>query len=369
MRLLWALGCYSILLKTIIKVSQKIKIGISIGDCNGVGTEVILKAFSDSRLFDFCIPVVYGSAKILSYYKKALDLESLQHQQLKEGQPPHAKVLNVVNCLDENIIINVGQPSPQSGEGALIALDAALKDLKDGIIDALVTAPLDKSTIKPKTGTFTGHTEYIANYFGVAETLMFLVCDTIKVGLVTNHMPVKDVAAALTSKKIITKLEIMHLSLHKDFGIMKPKIAVLGLNPHAGDNGLLGSEEKEIILPAIRKAQEQGILAYGPYPADGLIGSGEFSKFDAVLAMYHDQGLVAFKSLCFGNGVNFTAGLPVIRTSPDHGTAFDIAGKNIALPDSFREAILAAVDIFRNRTAYNEYSANPLKTHRIAAEK
>jgi 4-hydroxythreonine-4-phosphate dehydrogenase len=351
-------------------VSQKIKIGISIGDYNCVGPEVILKAFSDSRLFDFCIPIVYGSAKILSYYKKALDLESVQHQHLKEGQPPHAKVLNVVNCLDENTIINVGQSSPQSGEGALIALDAALKDLKDGIIDALVTAPLDKSNIKPKTGaTFTGHTEYIANYFSVAETVMLLVCETMKVGLVTNHLPVKDVAASLTSKKIITKLEIMNLSLHKDFGIMKPKIAVLGLNPHAGDNGLLGSEEKEIILPAIRKAQEQGILAYGPYPADGLMGSGEFAKFDAVLAMYHDQGLVAFKSICFGNGVNFTAGLPVIRTSPDHGTAFDIAGKNIALPDSFREAVLTAVDVFRNRTEYNEYAANPLKKQRMEMEK
>jgi 4-hydroxythreonine-4-phosphate dehydrogenase len=241
--------------------------------------------------------------------------------------------------------------------------------LKDGNADALVTAPLDKSLVKPKSGNFTGHTEYIADYFGIAETVMFLVCDRVRVALVTNHLPIKDVAANLSSKKIITKLEILHLSLHKDFGIMKPKIAVLGLNPHAGDSGLLGSEEKEIILPAIRKAQEQGILAYGPYPADGLMGSGEFAKFDAVLAMYHDQGLVAFKSLCFGNGVNFTAGLPVIRTSPDHGTAFDIAGKNIALADSLREAVLTARDIVRNRIQYEEASANPLKKQHMEAER
>jgi 4-hydroxythreonine-4-phosphate dehydrogenase len=350
-------------------VSQKIKIGISIGDYNGVSAEVILKAFSDSRMFDFCVPIVYGSTKIISYYKKSLDLESVQHQQLKDGQPPSTKALNVINCLDENIIINVGQPSSQSGESALIALDAALKDLKDGNIDALVTAPLDKSNIKIASGIFTGHTEYIANYFSIAETVMLLVSDKIKVGLVTNHIPVKDVAANLTSKKIITKLEIINQSLHKDFGIMKPKIAVLGLNPHAGDNGLLGSEEKEIIIPAIQKAQEQGILAYGPYPADGLMGSGQFAKFDAVLAMYHDQGLVAFKSLCFGNGVNFTSGLPVIRTSPDHGTAFDIAGKNIALPDSFREAIFTAHEVFVNRKNYFADTINPLKQNAVASER
>jgi 4-hydroxythreonine-4-phosphate dehydrogenase len=314
------------------------------------------------------VPIIYGSTKIISYYKKSLDLESVHHQQLKDGQQLSFKALNVINCLDENIIINAGQPSAQSGEAALTSLNAALNDLKDGNIDAIVTAPLDKSNIKPASGTFTGHTEYIANYFGINETVMLLVCDKIKVGLVTNHIPVKDVAGNLTSKKIITKLEIINQSLHKDFGKMKPKIAVLGLNPHAGDKGLLGTEEKEIIIPAIQKAQEQGILAYGPYPADGLIGSGEYSKFDAVLAMYHDQGLVAFKSLCFGSGVNFTAGLPVIRTSPDHGTAFDIAGKNIALPDSFREAIFTAHEIFRNRKNYADDISNPLTKNAVDSE-
>ncbi len=348
---------------------EKIKIGITIGDYNGVGAEVILKAFADNRLFDFCTPIVYGSTRIISYHKKALNLDSVQHQQLKPGTPPSAKALNVVNCIDENAIINIGQPSTLAGASALIALDAALKDLAKGDIDALVTAPLDKSTVKLKDGVFTGHTEYIASYFNTAETVMLLTCDMIRVGLVTNHLPLKDVAAQLNSKKIITKLEIMHQSLHKDFGISKPKIAVLGLNPHAGDSGLLGQEEKEIIIPAIKKAQDGGILAYGPYPADGLMGSGQFSKFDAVLAMYHDQGLVAFKSLCFGNGVNFTAGLPVIRTSPDHGTAFDIAGKDLALADSFREAIFLACDVFRNRKIYDEDTANPLRKQKMESER
>ncbi len=348
---------------------NKPKIGITIGDYNGVGVEVILKAFSDNRLFDYCTPVVYGSAKIIAYHKKALNIDTVNHQQLKAGVPPAAKLLNVVNCIDENAIINLGTASPQAGEAALVALDTALKDLKEGAIDALVTAPLDKSLVKPKTGTFTGHTEYIANYFGVAETVMLLTCDFIRVGLVTNHIPVKDVAAALTTKKILTKIEILNESLFKDFGISKPKIAVLGLNPHAGDNGLLGSEEKEIILPAIKKAQENRILAYGPYAADGLIGSGQFEKFDVVLAMYHDQGLVAFKSLCFGSGVNFTAGLPVVRTSPDHGTAFDIAGKDLALSDSFREAIFTAIDVSKNRKNHAEITANPLKKQRLESER
>jgi 4-hydroxythreonine-4-phosphate dehydrogenase len=348
---------------------NKPKIGITIGDYNGVGVEVILKAFSDNRLFEYCTPVVYGSTKIIAYHKKALNIDTVNHQQLKPGNAPAAKLLNVINCINENVIINLGTASPQAGESALVALDAALKDLKDGTIDALVTAPLDKSLIKPKTGTFTGHTEYIANYFGVPETVMLLTCDFIKVGLVTNHIPVKEVATALTTKKILTKIEILNESLFKDFGIAKPKIAVLGLNPHAGDNGLLGSEEKEIIVPAIKKAQENGILAYGPYAADGLMGSGQYDKFDVVLAMYHDQGLVAFKSLCFGSGVNFTAGLPVVRTSPDHGTAFDIAGKDLALPDSFREAVFTAIDIVRNRKVYNEITANPLKKQKIESER
>lgn len=347
----------------------KLRLGITIGDYNGVGCEVILKAFEDQRLFDYCVPIVYGSTKIIAYHKKVLEIEDVSHQHLKSDGVPAPKILNVVNCIDENVIINIGQASPQAGEAALTALNTALKDLKDNKIDALVTAPLDKSLVKPKNEIFTGHTEYIGNYFGVSETVMLLCCENLKVGLVTNHVAVKDIATLLTAKKIITKLEIIHKSLFQDFNILKPKIAVLGLNPHAGDNGLLGNEEKEIIIPAIKKAQEQGILAFGPYAADGLMGSGQYSKFDAVLAMYHDQGLVAFKSICFGNGINYTAGLPIIRTSPDHGTAFDIAGKNIALADSFREAVFTAYDIFRNRKTYEKDTSNPLKKQAIESEK
>lgn len=343
-------------------------IGITIGDYNGIGCEILLKAFSDSRMFDYCIPVVYGSTKIIAYHKKMLQLETANHQHLKPGAPPQPRLLNVVNCIDENVIINVGQPSRQSGEAAISALNAALKDLKEGIIDALVTGPLDKSVIKLPTGVFTGHTDYIAHYFGIADTVMLLVCDKLKVALVTHHIPLKEVPHHITTKKILTKLEILHQALYQDFGIMQAKIAVLGLNPHAGDKGLLGQEEKDIIAPAIRKAQESGIRAYGPYPADGLLGSGAFSQFDVLLAMYHDQGLVAFKSLCFGNGVNVTAGLPVVRTSPDHGTAFDIAGKNRADAGSFRQAVFTACDMLRNRDIYQESTAHPLKKQQLEAE-
>lgn len=349
--------------------TPKPKIGITIGDYNGIGPEIILKAFSDNRLFDFCIPVVYGSTKILAYHKKNISECSVSYQQAKPQVPFSQKALNVINCIDENVIINLGNSSQQAGSAALKAIDTALEDLKNGVIDALVTAPIDKSTITISSKSFTGHTEYIADFFNAADSLMLLSGDKLKVALVTQHLPLKEVAESITPKKIIAKLEMLHISLFKDFGIMNPKIAVLALNPHAGDNGLLGNEEKEIILPAINKAKENGILAFGPYSADGFFGTLGWQKFDAVLAMYHDQGLIPFKSICFDTGINFTAGLPIVRTSPDHGTAFDIAGKDLAQPESFIEAIFQATEILKNRTIYSEITANPLKRQSIESER
>lgn len=342
-------------------------VGITIGDYNGIGPEVVLKAFSDNRLFDQCIAVVYASPKIIHHYKHLLHFDKLQHQVLKSKDPLllSNKALNIVNCLDDEFEVQPGADTPAAGKAAITLLDEALGDLKSGYIDILVTAPLNKHNIKVEGIEFTGHTEYITRYFDVKESMMFLVDDTLRVGLVTNHVPIKDVVSKLNTKLIVEKLEIMHHALERDFSIERPKIAVLGLNPHAGDNGLIGKEEKEIIIPAINKAQEAKILAFGPYPADGFFGSGAFKKFDAVLAMYHDQGLVAFKAMGFGSGVNYTAGLPIIRTSPDHGTAYDIAGKGQADENSLREAIFTGVDALRSRQAYDESHANPL----VAKEK
>lgn len=338
------------------------RIGITIGDYNGIGPEVVLKAFNDNRLFEQCVPVVYASPKIINHYKQLFALDKLQHQILKSKDPKllNPKGLNIVNCLDDEFEVQPGENTPAAGAAAVTLLDEALSDLKSGYIEVLVTAPLNKHNIKIEGTEFTGHTEYITRYFDVQESMMFLVNDNLRVGLATNHIPIKDVASKLTAKLIVQKLEIMHHALERDFAIERPKIAVLGLNPHAGDSGLIGKEEKEIIIPAIHKAQEAKIMAFGPYPADGFFGSGAYRKFDAVLAMYHDQGLVAFKSMGFGNGVNYTAGLPVIRTSPDHGTAFDIAGKNQADENSLREAIYAGIDALRNRQVYDESHGNPL---------
>lgn len=342
---------------------EKIKIGISGGDYNSIAPEVVLKCFQDTRTYQFVTPLLYASAKVISYHKKTLKLEQVQHQVLKNEQigNPKERVLNIIEVFEENAIINLGQSSKQAGTNALLAIDACLKDLQDGKIEAMVTAPIDKSSIELKSGKFTGHTEYIGDFFGVSDSVMLLVGDKIKVALQSNHLPLEEVAQNISTGKILKKLEILNKSLERDFGINKPKIAVFGLNPHAGDNGLIGKEEKEQIIPAIEKAKEAGILAFGPYPADGFMGAGHFDKFDAVLAMYHDQGLVAFKTLEFGQGVNYTAGLPFVRTSPDHGTAFDIAGKNEASPDSFRAALLLARDIVRNRKTFDSDHANTLK--------
>lgn len=348
------------------KSFKKVKIGISGGDINSISHEIILKSFEDQRMYQFVTPIVYSSAKVMSYHKKALKLEHINHQAIKSDKKKFTKekLINIEEVFDENIIVNLGQSSKQAGANALKAIDACLKDLKSGNIEAMVTAPIDKSSIEIKGKKFTGHTEYISDYFGVNDSLMLLVGKKLKIGLQTNHLPIEEVASNISSGKILKKLELLNKSLEQDFAIHKPKIAVFGLNPHAGDNGLLGKEEKEEIIPAIEKAKEAGILAFGPYPADGFMGAGSYEKFDAVLAMYHDQGLVAFKTLEFGQGVNYTAGLPFVRTSPDHGTAFDIAGKGEASAESMRSALFLARDIFLNRKEYQENTKNPLKQNK-----
>lgn len=340
---------------------EKIVVGISGGDFNSISPEVFLKTFADVRMYQFATPLYYASTKVLNYHKKALKLDKVNYQTLRDKNRKFLKdkVINVLDVFDENAIINLGQSSKQAGENALKAIDACLEDLKNGFIDAMVTGPINKSNIQKDN--FSGHTEYISNYFGASDSIMLMVGDKIKIGLQTNHLPLKEVVENISIGKILKKLELLNSSLEKDFDISKPKIAVFGLNPHAGDNGLLGNEEKEIITPAIEKAKENGIYAFGPYPADGFMGSGHFQKFDAILAMYHDQGLVAFKSLEFGSGVNYTAGLPFVRTSPDHGTAYEIAGKGQASEASMRAAILLARDIVLNRKRYQEDHSNPLK--------
>lgn len=338
------------------------RIGITIGDHNGIGPEVVLKALNDNRIFTMCTPLVYASPKIVNTYKHLLGLEKLQHQILKSkeiDQLSH-KALNIVNCLDDEFEVEPGKEDPKAGERALLLLDEALGDLESGYINAVVTAPLNKNLIKTEP-EFTGHTEYITRKFDAKESMMFLISDKLRVGLVTNHLPLKEVAANITIDKMLDKLRIMNKCMREDMGFDRPRIAVFGLNPHAGDSGLLGREEIEIIRPAIQKAFDEQIMAFGPYPADGFMGSANYQQFDAILAMYHDQGLVAFKALTFSNGVNYTAGLPVIRTSPDHGTAYDIAGKNEADAGSLRAAIFSAIDIHKARTSFQEYNANPLK--------
>ncbi|HXH20261.1 MAG TPA: 4-hydroxythreonine-4-phosphate dehydrogenase PdxA [Chitinophagales bacterium] len=348
---------------------KRVKAGITIGDINGIGLEVILKTFNEPKMFDFCIPVLYGNANVVAYHKKHFPtVDKLNLHPIRDFNEINPKNLNIINCWEEEVIINFGQPSQKAGDCALLALDTALNDILAKKIDVLVTAPLNKSTVKPKGKEFTGHTGYITQKCGLNDSLMMLVSERLRVGLVTEHIPIREIAEQANSKKILTKLEIMNHSLKKDFGITGPKIAVLGLNPHSGDSGVIGKEEKEVIAPAVAKAQESGILAFGPYPSDGFFGSALYKKFDAVLAMYHDQGLTPFKAISFDTGVNFTAGLPIIRTSPDHGTAYDIAGKDCANHESFREAVFLAVDVCHHRTEYLEYTAHPLKKREIAQD-
>ncbi len=324
-------------------------IGITIGDINGIGPEVIIKALNDHRMLSFFTPVIYGSTKAISYYKKAFELDDFNYTHYRDNKFLFNKV-NVVNCWDEMIEINAGTVTPEVGAASFMALKMAVEHLKEGKIDAVVTAPINKNNIQSDDFKFAGHTEYFTESFNSKDSLMFLTSKDLRVGVVTGHIPLKEVSQKITKELIQKKLSIMEHSLKHDFGIAKPKIAVMGLNPHAGEEGLLGDEDHNVIKPAIEELRNKGKLIFGPYPADGFFGKGEYKKFDAILAMYHDQGLIPFKTLAFDNGVNFTAGLPIIRTSPDHGTAYDIAGKNQASEQSMREAIYLAYDIYKNRS-------------------
>lgn len=348
---------------------EKIKIGITVGDINGIGIELIIKTFSDARMLQVCTPVIYGAAKVISFHRKALNIPEFNFNTVKSSTEASDKKLNLVNCWDEEVKVELGQPTEISGKYAFKSLQASAKDLKDGLIEAIVTAPVNKQMMQQEGFRFPGHTEYFADLFGVKDQVMILVSEALRVAFVTGHVPLKQVSSLLSKEKIISKLMVMNDSLKRDFNIRKPRIAVLGLNPHAGDSGLLGNEESEIITPAIKEANELKLLAFGPYPADGFFGSSNALRFDAVLAMYHDQGLVPFKTVSFDSGVNFTAGLPCIRTSPDHGTAYDIAGKGIASEDSFRQAIYVACDISANRKRYDEANANPLKYSKLSGDR
>lgn len=336
-------------------------IGISCGDLNGIGTEIIIKTLSDSRLLDFCTPVIFCSNKLINFYRKTLPDVNFSFSNSKDFTKLNTKQSNVFLCWEEDVDIKPGALTTEAGSYAVKSLTAAMEALKDGHIDGLVTAPIHKKNIQAENFNYTGHTPYLKDFFGVKDVLMFLTASNMRVGLVTEHVPVKDITQHITKEKIISKLKLMNQSLQKDFGINKPKIAVLGLNPHAGDEGLIGSEEIEIIKPAVKEAKQQNVFCFGPYAPDAFFAQGQFVKFDGILAMYHDQGLIPFKSLANGEGVNFTAGMPFIRTSPDHGTAFDIAGKGIARESSFREALFTCIDIFHSRNEQAEQHKNPLR--------
>ena len=340
-------------------MGKKLVVGITQGDGNGIGYEVIIKALADERMLDMCTPVIYGSSKIFGFYKKQIhNIEQINTNVVTSAKDVHPKRVNIVNCLPENVFVEPGQATPESAKSAMTSLERAVEDIKNGYIDVLVTAPINKRAMSSEGFGYTGHTEYLEKQFGVDEVAMIMVCDTLKVGVVTGHIPLKDVCSAITTEKILKKLRLMRTSLQQDFGIDAPKIAVLGLNPHCGDGGLLGDEEQQVILPAVQEANAEGILAFGPYSSDGFFGLGNHRKFDAVLAMYHDQGLTPFKAIAFEEGVNYTAGLPVVRTSPDHGTAYDMAGRDKADPRSMKSAIYTAIDIWHKREEYKELVAN-----------
>lgn len=341
-------------------MDKKFILGITLGDLNGIGCEVIIKTFLDNRILEFCTPVIYGSAKVLSHHRKALNLQAFNFNQVKAGEKLQSNTVNILNVWEEDFNVQFGVNSEQSGRYAFLSLQAAVQDLKNGLVDGIVTAPVNKRNIRSTDFPFNGQTEYLASQAG-ADAIMMLVNENLRVGVVTNHVPVQEVSALIKKELIMKKILMMRNSLVKDFGCDRPKIAVLGLNPHSGDSGLIGNEELKEIIPAIQDAKSRNILCFGPYSADGFFGSGHQYKFDGVLAMYHDQGLIPFKTLSFGNGVNFTAGLPFVRTSPDHGTGFDIAGQGIANEESFRQAVFTAVDILKYRTVHSENNLNPVE--------
>jgi len=343
-------------------MGQKLTIGITQGDTNGIGYEVIIKSLLDNRITDIFTPIIYGSSRFVSYYKKLIEgADSFAVNVISSASEAHPKRINLIQCIPDNFTVEPGKRSPDGAKAALAALQAAVQDVKASKINALVTAPFNKQTVHEGGFAFPGHTEFLANSFNVSRYIMLLCSDALRVGVVTGHIPIAEIKAQLTKDLIVQKIKQLNDSLQFDFQITKPKIAVLGLNPHAGDGGVLGDEEQQVVIPAISEASQHGLLAFGPYPSDGFFGTMAFRAFDAVLAMYHDQGLVPFKTIAFHSGYNFTAGLPIVRTSPDHGTAYDIAGKDKASPESMAAAIYAANDLYKSRIQYTELKKNALK--------
>lgn len=341
--------------------NKRLRIGITQGDINGVGYEVILKTFDNPAMLELCTPIIYGSPKVITYHRKALGMDTTFSIINSASEASNGRI-NVVNCNDDEVKVELGKPSREAGKAAFEALEKAMMEYKEGLYDVLVTAPIHKEMIQSEAFAFPGHTEYIEQSVGEgAKALMILASEQLRVALVTTHLPIAKVASTLTPELIGEKIQLFDASLKTDYGINSPRIAVLALNPHAGDGGVIGNEEDTIITPAIKSMREQGILCYGPFPADGFFGNGTYNRFDGVLAMYHDQGLIPFKTLSMGKGVNFTAGLPLVRTSPDHGTALDIAGKGEASESSFRQAVYMAIDIHRNRQRDAEARRNPLR--------
>ncbi|MDE6248839.1 MAG: 4-hydroxythreonine-4-phosphate dehydrogenase PdxA [Paramuribaculum sp.] len=361
--------------------NRKLRVGITQGDPNGIGYEVILKALEDNRILELCTPVVYGSAKIAAFYRKAMGLPQVQFAQIASAAECRPDQYNIVNVTPEDYRPEPGVSSPAAGAAAMAALNAAVNDLKEGNIDVLVTAPINKHNIHSEEFSFAGHTEYLearlapgadgddAGSTEKGKALMVLCNDVTRVALVTIHVPLSKVAESVTRENVLDRVVAFDASLRRDFGVHRPRIAVLALNPHAGEEGLMGEEETQYIAPALEEARKKKISGYGPYAADGFFGHGQFDKFDGVLAMYHDQGLAPFKTLACEGGVNFTAGLPYVRTSPDHGTGYDIAGKGEAEADSMRQAIYTAIDIYRNRQRYDAAHANPLRRQYVEKNK
>ncbi|WP_406685260.1 4-hydroxythreonine-4-phosphate dehydrogenase PdxA [Seonamhaeicola sp. MEBiC1930] len=344
------------------KKAENIIVGISVGDLNGIGGEIILETFQDTRILEFCTPVIFASSKAMNFVKNHFKSAVVFHN-INDIQKLALGKVNVMNCWEEAIKIEFGQESPKIGEYAIKSLKAATTALKEGMIDVLVTAPINKSNIQSKEFSFPGHTDFLAQELE-GESLMFMINNGLRVGLLTDHVPVKDIVDHISENLIVEKIDTIYQSLQKDFRIGKPKIAVLGINPHTGDNGVIGKEDDDILRPTLKKIKESGKLVFGPYAADSFFGSNNYKNFDAIIATYHDQGLIPFKTLSFGQGVNYTAGLNKIRTSPDHGTAFEIAGKGVADASSFKEAVFAAIQIYKNRLDYEELTSNPLKKSR-----
>ena len=336
-------------------------VGITQGDSNGIGYEVIIKALSDPRILDMLTPVIYGSTKLFGFYKKLIpEMEQLECYAINQASEARPKCINVVNCLPDSVFAEPGKATGESAKSAITAINRAVSDLKDGAIDTLVTGPIDKRAMTAEGFGYAGHTDFFRDAFGVKDVTMLMVSSRIRLGVVTGHIPLKEVPAAITRERILGKLRLMSESLKQDFGVVEPRIAVLSLNPHSGDGGLLGNEEQEVIIPAIKQATEEGLLAFGPFSPDGYFGLSHYEHFDATLAMYHDQGLAPFKTIAFDDGVNYTAGLPVIRTSPDHGTAPNLAGKGEADARSMRAAIFASIDILNHRRRWTKLQENKL---------